>query len=141
MTPLIKSILREATRLLFLGLGCYYLTTGGISALGLLFARTQPGVVVAPANSSFGQQTNWFVVWGGGLVFLPQPADWNSVPNVGDHVAVLSWPAPGILTTGHALGRVWKQAAGFAAVGAILLAGSYILKRRLKPLELSPGKI
>jgi hypothetical protein len=131
MTPLTKSILREATRLLLLWLGCYYLTAGGISALALLFVRTQPGVVPPPSLS--GQQTNWFVVWGGGVVFLPQPGDWNSVPKVGDHVAVLPWPAPGTLKTGHALWRVWKQAACFAAVGAVLLVGYYALKRQSTP--------
>lgn len=135
MTPLTKRTLRGGTRLLFLWLGCYYLTGGIIVALGLLFVRTQPGVVVAPANSSSGQQTNWFVVWGGGIVLLPPPGDWNFIPSVGDHVAVLPWPAPGTLKTGHALWRVWKQATGCAAVGALLLAGSYVLKRRLRPLD------
>jgi hypothetical protein len=122
-----KILLCKATGLLFLGLGCYCLATGAFSALSLLLARTESGVVVSASISPRGEPTNCpCVVWGRGLVFFPQPGDWDSVPRVGDHVTVLAFCegySAGTLKSGPALWRVWKRAAGLTSVGVILLAG------------------
>ena len=135
-----KRILRNAVRLVFFGLGCYYLTTGGISVLALFFTPTKAGVVSFASIPSHGESTNRpCVVWGRGLVFLPQPGDWDSAPRLGDHVTVLAYCegySAGTLKSGRSLWRVWKRAAGLTTAGVILLAGYYVLQHRPTPHEI-----
>jgi hypothetical protein len=127
-----KRILRGAARLVFLGLGCYYFTSGVISGLFLFFAPTKAGVVSLASIPAQGGSTNRpCVVWGRGVVFFPEPGDWNSVPKAGDHVTVLAYCegySAGTLKSGPALWRVWKRAAGLTTIGVILLASYYLLQ-------------
>jgi len=131
---MIKTLLRKVLGLALLGIGCYYLATGVFSALLLLLAPTESGVVVATSISPRPASTNCAcVVWGVGLVMIPPLGDWEAIPKVGDHVAVLACNdgySAGTLKSGRALRRVWLRAIRLTTVGGSLLAGYYVMKRR-----------
>lgn len=110
-------------------LGGPWLACGLLLGLHLLLDRTRLGVVVS--SSSGGGPTDYpGVIWGGGVLLVPQAGDWDRIPKVGDQVSVLPWPGAGTLNTIRAIRRTWKKAVGDTLIGVVLLAGSYVLLKR-----------
>jgi hypothetical protein len=132
MTP------REAIRLLLVAVGVICSAIGVIFAVVLLSARIEPGVVKTYPTLYRGEPTNCLcVLWGSGVVLHPDPGELPPSAKEGDRVTVLAYGKGGTLHSGRSLWRVWRGAAAFAAVGAVLLVGGlYTLRRRDTPNEL-----
>jgi hypothetical protein len=128
---------REAIRLFLVAVGVICSTIGIIFAVVLLSARAEPGVVKTDSTLYRGEPTNYlYVLWGSGVVLHPEPGDLPDGAKEGDKVTVLAYGKGGTLYSGRSLWRVWRGAAGFAAVGTVLLFGGLcVLRRRDTPSE------
>src|SRR2546430_8378908 len=103
-----RMTIREMSRLLLVAFGVVFLLIAIVTALPLLCARTEHGVVEFHSTVIRGEPTNLaLVVWGSGMVLHLEPGDLSPPPKAGDSVTVLAIGKTGMLNSGRSFRRTW----------------------------------
>src|SRR2546423_4898625 len=131
--------IREMRRLLMVALGVVCVLIAIVTALRLLCARTEHGVVEFHSTLIRGEPTNLaLVVWGSGIVLHLESGDLSPLPKAGDSVTVLAIGKTGMLNSGRAFRRAWTWTRGVAVVGiALIISGLLAVRHQPTPHEVS----
>ena len=126
--------MREATRLLFVACGVLSAAVSIISAMSLLCARSEPGVVKFYSELHRGEPTNVaYIVWGTGMHLRLESGDRPTPPKAGDNASVLVFGKAGTLKFGRAFWRAWTWILSFGVIGVVLLISGLFIMRHWPP--------